>query len=194
VTYFHGSTFAPGERIEWTAVIPDDSSLTVQVKNGVADAWTPVWNGQVLNLSGLGQLYVRVSFVRASTSGASPVLYDLSIIGQTPNPTNIPTSSPSLRPIDAAARNPISSPAMAVDVDVEMTNTDKYANHYTTYEGDTSSSLIVQNNNDLVVQSSSTADVNQKPHHKRSRSRSKSKRRPRRKYPDKKNPIRRNPT
>jgi len=93
---------------------------------------------------------------------------------------NVVSAGPSSMP---TISNPISSPGTGVDF--EMTNTHGYANHYTTYEGDTSSSIIVQNNNDLVVHSS-TADVKQKPHGRRSNSRSKSKKRPKRKNPNKK--------
>lgn len=71
-------------RLNWNADIPSDSSLTVEAESSADGGVT--WSGSVsvtkaVNLSGLppGRLLkIRVIFRRATT-GASPVLYDLTI-------------------------------------------------------------------------------------------------------------------
>jgi hypothetical protein len=181
VIYNHSALFKAGERIEWTAVTPDDSSLTVQVKKDDKNMWTLVQNGQDLSLSGLGpSLQIRVSFFRASSSGASPVLKDLSISLITPTPTAEPTSSkpttsnpnsgpvtlvPTPKPSNSPHSNfPPSSSAFVV-TDVTVSNSDQYDYHYTTYAGDTSNSIIVSNNNNLADHSDKHEDHNYDGHH-----------------------------
>eukprot|EP00977_Amphora_coffeiformis_P028015 scaffold34682_cov243-Amphora_coffeaeformis.AAC.12 len=69
--------------VEWNANVPGDATLTVEASSstdGVTySAETPVTNGVDLTVPNGRYLKVSVRFVRSSSGGGSPVLYDLTI-------------------------------------------------------------------------------------------------------------------
>ncbi len=103
VKYDYGSVLDNWGSIQWNAELPDDSSLSVKVRNNEGDPWKPVENGQELSDMSGQYLYVQVFFQRGFIGGASPSLKDLSLtfLDPTPPPTTsspTPTITPSPTP------------------------------------------------------------------------------------------------
>ena len=99
VVYDSGIDGAEWGKVKWTADVPGDGSLAVSVSSsddgstfGPAEAAT---DGADLTVDNGRYLKVTVSFGRAS-SGASPILYDLTVstAGEPPAATATPTPSP----------------------------------------------------------------------------------------------------
>lgn len=97
VKYDHGSVLDDWGSISiaWNAELPNNSSLSVQVRNSEGDPWKLAENGQkLLDMSGQ-YLYVQVYFARGAVGGASPSLKDLSLsLSTLPPTTPPPTTAP----------------------------------------------------------------------------------------------------
>ena len=97
-------------KIDWTSLEPLGSLLEVLVRDDTAAAWNPVTNGQEISHLAGPSLYVQVRFTRV-VGGASPVLFDLSLVAVPDNaPSAALTAAPTKVPIHVPTKTPTRVP------------------------------------------------------------------------------------